>query len=270
MILACNPAIPFFMSTATPTATSTPTVPPTPTLPPTATLEPPDTGWQFVTTGVEVRSLNVELEERTERVTLARLNPASVFFRVLYSPGTPQLVQAWAAQSGALLVLNAGYFTEEYLATGLLVSNGEQYGSSYDDFAGMFTVTKTGVVSVRWLRSWPYDPTEPLQEAVQCFPVVVKPGNVMGFPADADDGRPARRTVVAQDRNEHILFLIAPRGYFSLHALAVWLTESDLDVDVALNLDGGPSSGFWVTDSAASVQINSLSPVPAVLAVFPH
>jgi hypothetical protein len=100
---------------------------------------------------------------------------------------------------------------------------------------------------------------------VQSFPVLVKPGGVMGFPADADDGRPARRTVVAQDRRGRLLFLVAPRGYFSLHHLAVWLVASDLDVDVALNLDGGPSSGLWLRDGP---QIDSLVPVPSVIVVL--
>jgi uncharacterized protein YigE (DUF2233 family) len=126
-------------------------------------------------------------------------------------------------------------------------------------------VTEMGEVSVRWLRTWPYDPYEGLREAVQCFPVLVKPGGVMGFPADADDGRPARRTVVAQDRDGRILLMVAPRGFFSLHVLATWLVESDPDVDIALNLDGGTSSGLWMPQV---VQIDSQVAVPVVIAVM--
>ena len=120
------------------------------------------------------------------------------------------------------------------------------------------------MASVRWLRVSPYDPRERLREAVQSFPLLVKPGGVMGFPADADAGQTTRRTVVAQDRDGRILFLVAPNGHLGLHALAVWLVESDLGVDIALNLDGGPSSGLWVTDGP---QIDSLLPVPAVIVV---
>lgn len=262
--LACHAPSPFRASTPTPTPTLTPTPTqlPTRTPTPTATPLPPDTGWQSAGPSMAVRSLDVKLGEFTERVTLVRVDPDATDFRVLYAPGKPRTVGEWAQQTGAQLVINAGYFTEEYEATGLLVSNGEPYGVSYEDFAGMFAVSATGATDVRWLREQPYDPAEPLREAVQCFPVVVKPGGVMGFPADADDGRPARRTVVAQDREGRILWMVAPRGYFSLHALAVWLTESDLDVDIALNLDGGPSSGLWLNPGVA---IDSLSPVPAVI-----
>ena len=122
-------------------------------------------------------------------------------------------------------------------------------------------------VSVRWLHDQPYDPDEPLQEALQSFPVLVKPGGLIGFPVDADDGRPARRTVVAQDRQGRILIIVAPRGHLSLHELACFLIESDLNLDVALNLDGGFSTGLWLRAHEKFVEIDSLVPVPSVISV---
>lgn len=292
-ILACLPISPGTDPTATPLPTASPTLlpPSTPTPPaptpmpvvlPTATANPPvpppvatptatptpvptDTGWRPVARGIEVRRLDVETDAAVERIVVARLNPTAVRFRVVYAPGEPQLVSAWAQQTGALLVVNGGYFTPEYHATGLMVSGGQAYGRSYGDYAGMFAVPEGGRPSVRWLRADPLDPREPLREAVECFPVLVKPGGVMGFPADADDGRAARRTVVAQDRMGNILVVAAARGHMSLHALAVWLAASDLEVDTALNLDGGPSSGLWL---AGAAQVDSFVPVPAVIAVF--
>ena len=265
VILACNAPLFTPWPTPTPTNTPTPTATPTPIIPPTPTPLPADTGWQSIQAGIEVRSLNVAVGANTERVTVARLDPTAVIFRMLYAPGTPALVSAWAQQTGATLVVNAGYFTEQQVVTGLTISNRERFGTPFGDFAGMFAVTEAGDVSVRWLRTWPYDPTEPLREAVQCFPVLVKPGGVMGFPADGDDGRPARRTVIAQDYSGRILMLVAPRGFFSLHALATWLAESDLEVDIALNLDGGASSGLWMPNVA---QIDALTAVPVVIAVM--
>lgn len=263
LLLACALGAPAPTPTPRPTPTQTPVPSPTPL--PTVTPLPPDTGWQAVQPGVEVRSLNVAAGELTERLTIARLDPAQVTLRVLYTPGTAYPVSAWAQQTGALLVVNGGYFTTEQTVTGLTITNGAVHGTPYGDYAGMLAVAVDGVISVRWLRTWPYDPTEPLREAIQSFPVLVKPGGEMGFPADADDGRAARRSVVAQDRQGHLLLMIAPRGYLSLHELAVWLAESDLDVEIALNLDGGTSSGFWLADD---VQVESIIPVPVVIGVF--
>lgn len=255
--------------TATPTPTPAPTA--TPTLPPTPTPEPPDTGWRAVADGVEVRRMRVAVDGgMVERVTLVRLDPAQVRFRVLYTPGEGRRVSEWvsslrAAGQSPLLVVNGGYFTPEYHATGLLASNGRVYGTSYSGFGGMFAVLPGRRVEVRWLVARPYDPAEVLVEAVQSFPVLVRPGGVLGFPPDADDGRTARRTVVAQDWGGRVLFIVAQDGFFSLHALARWLLESDLDLDVALNLDGGQSTGLYLWAGEATVQIDSGVPVPAVI-----
>lgn len=267
LVLACGggPPIPTAAPLATATTPAGPGSSPVPTLYPSPTPLPPDTGWQRVQPGMEIRGLDVAAGQTTERVTIVRLNPDSVRFEVHYALQAAYPVSVWAGQTGALLVANGGYFTPELAVTGLTIAQGERFGTPLPDYAGMLAVTSDDRVSVRWLRSWPYDPGEPLREAIQSFPVLVKPGGVMGFPADADDGRPSRRTVVAQDRQGRILLLVAARGYLSLNELAVWLADSDLDIDVALNLDGGTSSGLWMADGP---QIDSLTAVPAVVAVF--
>ena len=209
----------------------------------------------------------VEQGAIAERVTIVRLDPATVRFRVLYDPITPRPISVWAERLQSLLVINGSYFTPEGKTAGLLISDGQVWGTPYGNFAGTFAVTPDDQVSVRWLRDQPYDPDEPLREAVQSFPVLVKPGGVMGFPADADDGRPARRTVVAQDRQGRILFIVAPHGNLSLHGLASFLAGSDLGIDVALNLDGGTSTGLWLRTNVSPMKIDSRISVPSVISV---
>jgi uncharacterized protein YigE (DUF2233 family) len=235
---------------------------------------PPDTGWQPLMSGIDLREINADINadthNPTERLHIVRLDPAQVRFRVRYDPDHPRTVSAWSRETQTLLTVNAGYFTPEGEATALLVSGGEKAGAHLGNFAGMFAVTADDQVSVRWMRERPYDPAEPLAEAVQSFPVLVKPGGVMGFPADADDGALSRRTIVAQDHAGRILFVIAPRGTLSLHEAAVFLADSDLQIDVALNLDGGGSTGLWMEAEESSIQINSLTPVPSVITVDPR
>ena len=253
--------------TRLPSPTPWPAPTPHPTPQPTFTPEPPDTGWQLLGLGGELRQLNVETGAVTERLTIVRLDPAVVRFRIHYDPQMPLPVRAWAGVLQSPLVVNGGYFTPEYETVGLLISGGQVWGTSYGDFAGMFAVTADEQVSVRWLRDQPYDPNEHLREALQSFPVLVKPGIGMGFPADADDGRPARRTVVAQDSQGRVLFIVAPHGYLSLYELAQFLADSDLDLHVALNLDGGTSTGLWLKTEAGTVEIASLASVPSVISV---
>jgi hypothetical protein len=234
--------------------------------------EPPDTGWQPLVAGVELREIDavVDSEQPVERLRIVRLDPSQVEFRVRYSPDDPKTISTWGAEIGSLLVVNGAYFLPEDEGggtIGLLVSDGQSWGTPLDSYAGMFAVAASGDVSVRWLEQSPFDPQERLAQAVQSFPVLVKPGGVVGFPAEADDGTPARRTVVAQDGDGNVLFIVAPRGILGLHELAVFLVESDLGIDVALNLDGGGSTGMWLVGGDARVEIDSFTPVPSVISV---
>ncbi|MBN1261295.1 MAG: phosphodiester glycosidase family protein [Anaerolineae bacterium] len=251
----------------TSTGTPEPTLAPPPTWTPFPTVQvPQDTGWQEIDPGLETRTISTRTPQGKERIYIVRVDPLAYTLAVVYTPGLAQNISAWAAQTQALLTLNAGYFTEAYEVTGYTVCAGVPYGSQYGDFAGMLAERADGQISVRWLRTQPFVPGESLKTAVQSFPVLVKPGGVMGFPADADDGRVARRTLVAQDREGRLLFLIGSRGCFGLHALATWLTESDLDLHIALNLDGGTSTGLWLA-GVVSHQIDSYTAVPAVITV---
>lgn len=255
-----------------------PTAAPLATIPPiaTATLAPPtavptvvpDTGWQLLRPGLEKRLINlVDGSGRLqETVYILRFEPAAFQFGVAYRPGEPQSLETWQAETGALVVLNGGYFTESYAATGLIVSNGQASGVSYGDFAGMLAVAAEGP-QLRWLAEQPYDPAEPLLAAVQSFPLLVKPGGLLGFPDE--DGLVSRRTVIAQDRQGRILFLLAQRGYFTLHKLSRFLVETaDLEIDIALNLDGGTSTGLLLAEPAEGIGAYTL--LPAVITVHPR
>jgi exopolysaccharide biosynthesis protein len=74
--------------------------------------------------------------------------------------------------------------------------------------------------------------------------------------------------VLGQDRNGRILFIVAPQGYFVLHQLSVYLTESDLNLDIAVNLDGGGSTGVLVSDPREVIP--PTRPIPFVILVHPR
>lgn len=197
-----------------------------------------------------------------EEITLLRLQPARFRWEIAYRPGAPLTLAQWRAETGALLLVNGGYFTETFHATGLIIVDGQAQGPGYGDFAGMLAITEDGP-ELRWLRERPYDPAERLRYGLQSFPLLVRPGGVPGFPNE--DGVRARRTVIARDGDGRILFLVAPLGHFTLHELSRFLLESDLNVDVALNLDGGTSSGMALGDG---VVVPAFTAVPAVIAVY--
>jgi len=247
-------------------ATATPVTPvPTPTIriDPSPTSEPDDTGWKALSNGVELRRLRVtDANGTSNRLWLTRLDPARVRFRVLYDQANPRLMSEWFGAAKALLVVNAGYFTEDYHATGLVISDGVRSGKSYAGFGGMFAV-RTDRVEVRWLVAKPYNAAEPLRQAVQAFPMLVHSGGKPGV--TEDDGNLARRTVVGQDRRGRIVFLVSPDSFFTLKNLSAFLAASDLELDTALNLDGGTSSGLMLAGPNGPTGVDSWVKVPSVI-----
>ena len=192
IVFACALVAPLPTPTTAPTATPRPwptptpfpTITPFPTAWPTPTPLPPDTGWQTLESGLEIRSIRLTTSESDEQITVIRVDPEMWSFHVHYNPDEPRSVGGWAESLQSAVVVNGGYFTTENATIGLLISDGARWGTPYGSFAGMLAVTASGNTTVRWLTDQPYDPAEPLAYAMQSFPMLVKPSGVLGFPAE--------------------------------------------------------------------------------------
>jgi uncharacterized protein YigE (DUF2233 family) len=241
-------------------------LPPSTSAPPTPT-PPPDTGWQQLQPGLERRVISLldESERPYESLYLLRLEPDQFDFAIAYQPDAPKGLLEWQAETGALIVVNGGFFTEANEATGRIVVDGQASGISYVDFGGMLAITEAGP-EIRWLVERPYLPDEPLRYALQSFPMLVKPGGGLGYPDE--DGSPARRTVIGMDGDGRFLIILARKGNLTLHQLSKWLTNSDLELDVALNLDGGTSSGL-ILDNPRE-ELLSFVLLPSVITIYSH
>jgi uncharacterized protein YigE (DUF2233 family) len=230
-------------------------------------LPTPDSGWQPGHPGVELRHMQADAApgRAAAPLVIVRIDPAQVRLRVAYAPNRPRGLRDWFEARRPLVAINGSFFTPEYQATALLISDGVVNGASYSGFGGMLAVAPDGGVSLRALSDQPYDPAQPIEQALQSFPMLVFPG---GAPAAIeDDGRRARRSVVALDHAGRLLLLVSPTSDFTLRGLADWLSQSDLDVDRALNLDGGSSTGLYLSDGKLEAQIDSFGLLPIVLLV---
>jgi uncharacterized protein YigE (DUF2233 family) len=242
-------------------------VAPRPSPRPSTEAESPDTGWITGDNRIALRRLRVSAVagKPTIPLVVVRLDLAEVQLRVAYAPERPRALRGWFDETQSLLAINGGFFDTQYRGTALVIADGEASGTSYEGFGGMLAVTPAGSVALRPLRDQPYDPTEPLAQAMQSSPMLVFPG---GAPAVVeDDGRRARRTAVALDRAGHLLLIVSPTSDFTLSGFADWLSRSDLDVDRALNLDGGSSTGLFLKAGILNERIDSLGPLPLVLLV---
>ena len=100
---------------------------------------------------------------------------------------------------------------------------------------------------------------------MQSAPILMLSGKRTQFSADASQ---TRRSVVAIDKQGRLLFIVSPGQVFSLDELADQLTSSDLSIEVALNLDGGPEATLSLRDEALDQAIGTLGVgLPMVLLV---
>ena len=234
-----------------------------------APAQPADSGWLPGGVGVELRRMRVPGASGRPAfpIVIVRLDPSKVRLRVAYAPERPRALHTWFDEARPLLAVNGGFFAEDYHSTALVISDGAVSGPSYEGFGGMLTVAPDGGIALRALRDQPYDPDESLAQAMQSFPMLVFPGGEVA-PID-DDGKRARRTAVALDRAGRLMLIASPTSDFTLRGFADWLGDGDLDIDRALNLDGGSSTGLFLRSGALSEQIDSLVPLPLVLLVEP-
>jgi hypothetical protein len=228
-----------------------------------------EAGWSLLQPGLERRVIPIynDLDQQVETVHIWRLDQNYLRMDIAYDD-TPKSLETWQRQTNALMVVNGGYYSvenERYFPDGLTIVNGQASGRSFNGFGGMLAIDDSRA-EVRWLAQKPYNAYEPLKAALQSFPVLVEPGGELGFGAERENHVSARRTVIGQDKNSRILFIVAPQGYFTLHQLSVFLTASDLNLDIAVNLDGGGSTGILVA-SPPDV-IPPTRPVPIVILIY--
>jgi uncharacterized protein YigE (DUF2233 family) len=233
--------------------------PPAPSVPPTLDTA----GWSLLQPGLERRVIRIynDLNQHVESVHVWRLDQSYFRMDVAYDE-TPKSLETWQRQTNALMVVNAGFYSvenERYFPDGLTIVNGEASGRSYNGFGGMLAINESSA-ELRWLVQKPYNSYESLQAALQSFPILVQPGGKLGFGAEKESNVSARRTAIGQDKDGRILLIVAPQGYFTLHQLSVYLTESDLNLDIAVNLDGGGSTGILVESPREIIPPNRLLP----------
>ena len=239
-----------------------------PDAPPETGYSAPEPGWTLVQPGLERRVIPVsnEQNQQVESLYIWRLDQKYFRLDVAYNE-TPRSLETWQRDTNAAMVVNGGFYSienEKYFPNGLTIVNGQASGRSFN-YGGMLAIREDRA-ELRWLVQRPYNASEGLQAGLQSFPILVQPGGELGFGPERENHASARRTVIGQDRAGRILLMVAPQGYFTLHQLSAYLTESDLDLDIAINLDGGGSTGILVANPPEVISPTRL--IPFVILVY--
>ncbi len=229
------------------------------------TNAPSTTGWTPVDSAMEARTMKLRAGNTTVNASIIRFDPQAYRVSVKYDPFEPGFLNEWNDALQPLAMINGGFFDENDRATGLVIFDGVARGETYQGFGGMVVINADGQFELRSLRQQPYDPDEPLQQAMQSAPMLIQPGGEVSD-LDADQDR-SRRSVIAQDRQGRVLLIAVELPFLTLPELAQALAQSDLDLDAALALDGGRSTGLYLNSAQQRTTINSFDQVPLVITV---
>lgn len=229
-----------------------------------ATLDVSNDTWETIADGLDTR-IYIPNENEFARLVVMRIDPTQYSFRAVYRAGDPLNIIDWQrAEPDATIIINANFFSPEYTVQGLLVSDGQIFGTSYGNRGGTFVV-QNGLPSVRANQSQPYQ-GEPLEQAIQAYPLLVENSQSTYF--DRTRAENTRRTVIAQDVNGNILIMVTPFIGLSLADLSEYLPTTDMNIVTAFNLDGGGSTMMAVPDM--DYILSAFDRVPAILAVYPR
>ena len=154
-------------------------------------------------------------------------------------------------QLGGIAAINGGYFTEDYRPDGLLEVDGVVRQPARGGLSGVVGSSSDDAPVVALAEGID---TAKLRDALQTGPFLVDPGGAHGI--RRDDGKRARRSLVILTKDRIAVAVTSRCGLYDLATALVrspWFFGVD-DVERALNLDGGPSSGFAVRLSSGGLE----------------
>jgi len=152
--------------------------------------------------------------------------------------------------SGAIGGVNGGYFkAPNLIPSGMEISRGSIEGVAWrgDPRIGSCVVRK-GTIFLEWDSEW--KGTDDASELVQCSPWLISGGIVATALSSPSDQR-LHRTFIATDSRKN--WVLGTCEKMTLAGMASMLASQkvvrELNIDRALNLDGGPSSGLWAAQA---------------------
>lgn len=220
--------------------------------------------WLALTDGIEIREYSPE----TYGIIVLKINPDYNTFKVSQDVINPKTVDDWHYSTSSNIVINGGYFKEDYTPAGGIIINEEVSGalthSGKNGYTGMILI-EDGDLELRYLPEDQYEDSEEADYGIQSFPTLILPGGLPGV--EKDSGKTGARSLIAKDKDGNILFIKTLSGTITLYETMNFLLDSDLNIDIAINLDGGPSSGLVVYGGEQEYVYDSLSLVPNVISV---
>jgi uncharacterized protein YigE (DUF2233 family) len=196
---------------------------------------------------------------------LARFSPKTCRLRIVDNADGGDLSEAMRADNW-IAGVNGGYFTEEFAPLGLRIENRNSVSRLVRGKLMSGVISASGPV-VRIMRLNEFSKNSRPDMAIQCGPFLVDRGHVV---PGLNASKAARRTFVATTGSEVLLGFCSGVSLAQLSSILA-SPASQLNIQRALNLDGGSSSAFWLKRPNGSVfSISGQKAVRDFVAIAPR
>jgi len=221
--------------------------------------------------GAALLKFTVEGEDSVD-FQVVRFASAKCTLRIVDQPvrsAAGSLGSAMKALPGAIAGVNGGFFNPQFEPLGLVISQGKRVGSwQKSSLLGGVLAVRKGRLMIVWRDEFQDGPG--ITELLQTGPRLVNHGSAI---TGLETSRTRPRSFVATDNSGHWLIGIAQST--SLQHLAQILATPGLvpgmEMDRALNFDGGRSTGLWLRTAAGEVVYDpEISTVRNFVALVPR
>jgi uncharacterized protein YigE (DUF2233 family) len=219
--------------------------------------------------GTEFQRIRVQGASATAEVLLFSAPAATYTVSVLDDPQGDLRVATAARGTAAVAVVNGGYFHPDRTPLGLLIADGQTlHGQEKARLLSGLMVADGTRVSL--LRPAEYKASPKHRTALQAGPFLVDKGTPVG---GLNTVKSAARTVVlVADGGKQ--FGVAVCRYGTLAESAEIFTTKGLwpghTISRVLNLDGGTSTGLWVSQTTGAFHVREWKNVRNYVAIVPR
>lgn len=210
-------------------------------------------GWNRVEEGLEYR------REGEPAVHFFRIDPSRYRLDLLLASDYKLSALAadnYRSRSGALLVINGGFFDEAFRSLGLLYRRGQTVNPVRKAAWGIFLVGAGGPRVIHQ-KEWSSDG---VTTAIQVGPRLIVDGKIQRF----KEGVPSRRSAIGVTKEGWVMIALSETPL----TLKEWAETLQKDCPQALNLDGGGSSQLSAAFPGLSLKVEGVTTVPNTVAVF--
>lgn len=233
----------------------------------------PGKSWKMLARGLEYRVVQVirPPSDSPVRMKIFRIDPGYYSPRVVYCKDLhlpPSDVRSLAEKSKASIMINGGFFDEQYRPLGILVIDGKIRQRPYHG-----TFRNSGVFLMRGSSpeivlgsDFSY---QEVTQALSCSPRLLMGGEFTSGVRDLKEI--SRRAGVALDRSGRVLLFVTDSliDGLSFDELRRVLKAPSLKVRDALCLDGGGSAQLYVRTRTFQDFVQGFEQVPVGLGFFP-